>query len=110
MQQITTHQIPLNGTSPSDLNTLKGIIESNAGVFDEHLLTGFGGDARYSVIDGSFKITMIAEGFFEYTAEINFYAGCADMDDTSTINGTMEFEIEGDNIIIDLDETVWDVR
>ncbi len=110
MQQITTHQIPLYGTNPSDLNALKDIIESNAGSFDEHLLTGFGGDARYSVIDGSFEITVIAEGFFEYTAEINFYAGCADMDDTSTINGTMEFEIEDDNIIIELDETVWDVR
>ncbi len=110
MQQITNHQIPLSGTNSLDLNVLKDIIESNAGAFDEHLLTGFGGDARYSVIDGSFEIKSIAEGFFEYTAEINFYAGCADMDDTSTINGTMEFEIEDDKIIIELDETVWDVR
>ena len=32
------------------------------------------------------------------------------MNDTSSVNGTMEFEIEDGNIIIELDETVWDVR
>ena len=110
MQQIRNYELPLYGTNPTDLNALKVIIESNADKFDEYLLTGFGGDARYSVIDGSFEVTTIAEGFIEYTAEINFYAGCADMDDTSTINGTMDFEIEDDSIILELDETVWDVR
>ncbi|HEM8673202.1 TPA: hypothetical protein U2Q59_000818 [Enterobacter hormaechei] len=110
MQQIKNHKIPLDGTNPTDLNALKDIIESNSYMFEEYLLTDFGGDARYSVVDGSFEITAIAEGFFEYTAEINFYAGCADMNDTSSVNGTMEFEIEDGNIIFELDETVWNVR
>lgn len=110
MHQIKSYELPLNGKNPSDLNALKDIIESNADKFNEYLLTDFGGDARYSVIDGSFEITSIAEGFFEYKVQINFYAGCADMDDTSTVDGSMDFEIEDNSIIIELDETVWNVR
>lgn len=108
--KTTQYVFPLNGCSSTNLNALKEIIESNADDFDDFLLSDFGGDARYSVIDGSFEITKIDDGFLEYTAEINFYAGCADMDDTSTINGNMDYEIENGSIVIELDESVWDVR
>ncbi|WP_313109597.1 hypothetical protein [Atlantibacter sp.] len=107
---IKTYEFPLDGNNSSNLTALKNIIEANSDNFEDFLLTDFGGDSRYSVIEGSFEVTNISDGFFEYSTEVNFYAGCADMNDTSTITGTMEYEIQNNSIVIELDETVWDVR
>ncbi|MFP2513995.1 hypothetical protein [Buttiauxella agrestis] len=104
------HQIPLNGITPTDLDGIKDLIESNSEIFNNYLLAGFGGNASFSVVDRSLEVTNIEPGYFEYTVLIDFYAGCKGMNDVDPRVESAEFDIKDGKIIIILDETVWNVE
>lgn len=107
---IKHYEISLNGSNPNNLETIKDILESNAHLFDKHLLADYGGDTRYSVMDGSFEVTEIGEEFFNFEAAINFFAGCSDLNDSSAVDGQLPYEVRNGSIHIEVDETVWNVN
>ena len=107
---IVEHAIPLNGVAPDDLDGIKELIESNSEIFNDYLLAGFGGNASYSVIDGSFEVTNIEMGCLEYSASIHFFAGCRNLNDVDSTDGSLEFDVEDGKITFSIDETVWNVE
>jgi len=104
------YRLPLNGTASSNLRAISEIIETNSGIFDNYLLSRYGDDSRYTVVDGSFEVTDIGEDIFSFTAEIEYYAGCPDINFEDTVNDQLEYEIIDSDIVINLDETSWEVR
>lgn len=104
------HIFPLHGVSPSNLRAISEIIETNSAIFDNYLVSGYGDDSRYQVVDGSFEVLDIGDEIFSYTAEIEYYAGCPDINFEDTVNGQLEYEIVDGNLVITIDETPWDVR
>lgn len=107
---IVEYQIPLNGIAPTDLDGIKDLIESNSEIFNNYLLAGFGGDAGYSVIEGSFEVINIEIGGLEYTASIHYFAGCRNLNDVDSTEGGLEFDVEDEKIKFSIDETVWNVE
>ncbi|MEN4767308.1 hypothetical protein [Duffyella gerundensis] len=107
MQKIKTYTISIKDTDSSDLGEIKKVFEENASLFNAHFLSTYGGDARYSVIAGSFKVIGITEDFLEFTAQINFFAGCNDQNEVFDVDSCIDYEIDEDQITFELDETVW---
>ncbi|UJD93756.1 hypothetical protein FS593_05345 [Lelliottia amnigena] len=104
------YRFPLNGSDPDNQRALREIIESNASSFDDYLLSSHSGDSQYSVNDGTFEVIEIGERFFSYKVDMQYFAGCKDMNFEDTLEGTIEYEILEGHIVIRLDETAWDVR
>lgn len=104
---VANYEIDLNGIHPTNLEAVQGLLESNSHLFEDFFLARFGGDASYSVIDGSFEVTGIGEGFFEYEVGINFYAGCRNMNESFENTGMIEYEVRDGRIYIEVDEAVW---
>lgn len=107
MSNIQTHTIPIPDGISSDLTKIKDVIEEHSSKFDDYILSAYSGDARYSVFDGSFEVTSISEDFFEFTAQVQYYAGCAGQNDVFDVDGSVEYQIENDQLSFELDETVW---
>lgn len=78
--------------------------------FDDYLLSSHSGDSQYSVNDGTFEVIEIGKRFFSYKVDMQYFAGCKDMNFEDTLEGTIEYEILEGHIVIRLDETAWDVR
>ncbi|EBW9526203.1 hypothetical protein P3Y99_000010 [Salmonella enterica] len=106
---IENYEIALNDVDPTNLGAVKDLLETHSHLFNDYFLAGYGGDARYSVIDGSFEVIGIGDGFFEYEVGINFYAGCSGMNDTLEDQGMLEYEVRDGSILIEVDEAVWRV-
>ncbi|MBS6210499.1 hypothetical protein [Citrobacter sp. Cpo069] len=106
---VENYEIALNDVDPTNLGAVKDLLETHSHLFNDYFLAGYGGDARYSVIDGSFEVIGIGDCFFEYEVGINFYAGCSGMNDTLEDQGMLEYEIRDGSIHIEVDEAVWRV-
>lgn len=104
---VKNYLIPLNGVDPKNLEAIKGLLETHSSMFENYFLAGYGGDASYSVIDGSFEVISIGEDYFEYEVGINFFAGCRDMNDSHEDTGLIDYEIRDGEIHIELDDSVW---
>lgn len=104
------YEISLNGIEHNDLDAIKDLIESNSHIFEPYFLSGYGGDAQYSIIDGSFEVIEIGVGFFECSMGINYYAGCRNLNNNHEDQNMFEYEIKDGKIHIEIDETIWDVR
>lgn len=104
---VENYEIDLNGVDPANLDAVTELLESNSHLFDDYVLARYGGDASYSVIDGSFEVTGIGEDFFEYEVGINFFAGCRDMNNSFENTGTIEYEVRDGRLHIEVDEAVW---
>lgn len=107
MNKIVHYKLPLTEGGINNLNEISALIEDNSILFESAVLSTYGGDSRYSFLDDSFKVSSIVNGFVEFTCQVNFYAGCADQNDTFDESGSFEFEIEEGHLVFELDETVW---
>ncbi|CFR18190.1 hypothetical protein [Yersinia frederiksenii] len=110
MTGIKTYEIPLNGINESDLESIKTLIESNAEIFKKDVLAKYGGDARYSLVDGSFEVIGISDEHIDFICLINFFSGCRDLNRTDPAEGQSGYYIENGNIIFDIDESIWEVE
>lgn len=107
MNKITLYQLPIDENETHNLSEIKELIEANSTLFVDSVLSTYGGDSRYSFVDDSFKVSSIVNGFVEFTCQVNFYAGCADQNETFDEDGSFEYEIEEGHLVFELDETVW---
>ncbi|HDL6854422.1 TPA: hypothetical protein PXO06_002606 [Yersinia enterocolitica] len=107
MTGIKTYEIPLNGISEKDLESIKLLIERHAEIFEGDILAPYGGDAGYSVVDGSFEVIGISDEHIDYIYSLNHFAGCRDLNSTDQLEGGSDYYIENNNIIFDINETVW---
>jgi hypothetical protein len=107
MTILKEYTLPLKAGAPEDLKQVEVIFEENASLFDDHILSAYGEDARYSVLDGSFEVLSLTEDFIEFTAKVNFYSGCSDQDEVFDVEGSVDYAIQDGNITFELDETVW---
>ena len=101
------YEIDLNGVDPANLDAVKGVLESHSHLFKDYFLAGYGGDARYSVIDGTFEVASIGGDYFEYEVGIDFFAGCKDMNDSHEDTGLIDYEVRDGRIHIELDDSIW---
>jgi len=104
------YRIPLQDISADNLESIKGLIEDNARMFDKHLLANVGNDSSYSVVEEAFVVTAIDATFFEYRAALNFFAGCRDINEDDTVKGRVAYSIREKHIVFSLDETPWQVE
>ncbi|WP_300001592.1 hypothetical protein [uncultured Cedecea sp.] len=109
MSDITHYQIPLNGVSPEDDVALKALFEAHAALFDSAILSTYGGDIRYAVVAGSFSVTGLSDGKVNYDCQVNYFAPCHDQNDFFQVQGSANYEVTGENIILKLDETLWNI-
>ncbi|MGV4179618.1 hypothetical protein [Citrobacter portucalensis] len=107
---ISIHRLPLNDVEVDDLKGISVVIESNAHIFNDYLLAPYGGDASYSVCDGSFEVTDIADGYIEFCYDIQYFNGCKDMNFIDQKHDNLEYSIDGNQLIFELDETAWRVE
>lgn len=107
MSNIKTHVIPIPDGIAPDLTKVKELLEEHSSKFDDYILSAYSDDARYSVFDGSFEVTSITEDFFEFIAQVQYYAGCAGQNDVFDVDGSVEYQIDNGNLSFELDETVW---
>lgn len=107
---INECRLPLNDVDADDLKGISEVIESNAHIFNDYLLASYGGDASYSVCDGSFEVTDIAEGYIEFCYDIQFFNGCKDMNFIDQKHDNLEYFIDEHNVVFELDETAWRVE
>lgn len=106
MTKLQTYEIPFEH-DPSNLDAVKVAIERQASLFDDLILSSYGGDARYSVFHDSFEITAITDNTFEFTAQVQYFAGCSDQNDVFDFDDVVDYEIAENKIVFELDETVW---
>ncbi|CAH1456085.1 TPA: hypothetical protein MFX78_23235 [Klebsiella pneumoniae] len=104
---VKDYEIDLNGVDPANLDAVTGVLESHSHLFEDYFLAGYGGDASYSVIDGTFEVVSIGENYFEYEVGINFFAGCRDMNDSHEDTGLINYEVRDGCIHIELDDSIW---
>lgn len=107
MTILKEYTLPFQSGAPEDLKQVAAIFEENASLFDDHILSSYGGDARYSVLDGSFEVVSLTEDFLEFTAQVNFYSGCSDQNEVFDVEGSVDYALQDGNITFELDETVW---
>jgi len=110
MSDVKNYLIPLNGISPEDNVALKALFEAHSRLFDGAILSAYGGDVRYAVVDGSFSITSLSDGHITYQCQVNYFAPCHDQNDFFQTQGSANYEIAGENIVLKLDETLWNVE
>lgn len=106
MPKLQTYEIPYE-LDAANLESIKKAIESKASLFDDLILSSYGSDARYSVFHDSFEITAITDSTFEFTVQVQFFAGCSDQNDVFDFDDVVDYEIEDNKIVFELDETVW---
>ncbi len=109
MSDVKNYLIPLNGTSPEDNFALKAVFEAHSGLFDGAILSAYGGDTRYAVVEGTFSVTGLSDGQVTYQCQINYFAPCHDQNDFFQAQGSANYELAGENIVLQLDETLWNV-
>lgn len=107
MTNLKAYTLTIPEGASIDHQQIKAIIERNASLFNDFILSEYGGDARYSVFDESFKVTALADDFFEFTVQVQFFAGCADQNDVFDVDKNVDYEIEENQLSFELDETVW---
>lgn len=107
MQELKIYEIPLNDGDIEDLEKIKEAIEDNSHLFDDFILSRYGGDARYSVFDDSFSVSSISDDFFVINVQVQFYAGCSDQNGLDDVEECIKYENVGDVLTFELDETVW---
>lgn len=63
------------------------------------------GDARYSYVERSLRVVSmdVWSGFVDIEFEVNFYAGCRDLNSTDVRAMTLDFKHDGEKLIFDLD-------
>lgn len=109
MSNLKQYLIPLNHVSPEDDAALKALFEAHSTLFDSAILSSYGGDVRYAVVEGTFSITLLHGGKIHYHCQVNYFAPCHDQNDFFQTQGDAEYSIEGGNIILKLDETLWNI-
>ena len=109
MSNLKQYLIPLNNVSPEDDAALKALFEAHSRLFDIAILSAYGGDVRYAVVEGTFGITLLPGGKIHYHCQVNYFAPCHDQNDFFQAQGNADYSIEGENIILNLDETLWNV-
>lgn len=107
MSKKVQYEFDITGVSDGDLNALKGIIEASPSVFEDSVMSSFGGDARYTYESDSFKVTEIYDGEFIIEVDVSYFEGCKDKDDCNAVELSVSYEIVGSKMIFELDETVW---
>ncbi|MDF7627699.1 hypothetical protein PUG46_00280 [Erwiniaceae bacterium L1_55_4] len=106
MPKLKTYKVPFD-LAATNLDAIKKAIESKAIVFDDLVLSSYGGDARYSVFHDSFEVTSVTDSTFEFTVQVQYFAGCADQNDVFDFDEVVDYTIEDNQIVFELDETVW---
>lgn len=109
MGQIKKYAIPLNGIPAADIAALKRVLEAHAALFNAAILSAYGGDIRYSVMDNSFTVTDISGGRIDYLCQVNYFAPCNDQNDFFQATGSAYYKIANDEIVLELDEKLWNV-
>ncbi|MCX8958051.1 hypothetical protein EHW66_02270 [Erwinia psidii] len=107
MTKMTTYRIPLDGTDAEDPEGIRALFENNAGMFEEALLSSYAGDIRYSMLHKTFQVSSLSPGLIKYRCQLNFYAGCTDQNETFDEAGSVAYQIEDNQIVFALDETIW---
>lgn len=110
MSNIKNYVIPLEGVSANDPAALKALLEDNSSLFDSAILSTYGGDIRYAVIDDSFTVTNLADGQIKYSSKIHYFAPCNDQNDIFEAHGSANYTIIDEVLTLTLDETVWNVE
>lgn len=109
MSNLKQYCIPLNHISPTDDVALKALFEAHSTLFDGAILSTYGGDVRYAVVKETFRVTLQPGGKIHYHCQVNYFAPCHDQNDFFPVQGNGDYAIEGGNIILKLDETLWNV-
>lgn len=109
MSDVKNYLIPLNGISPEDNVALKALFEAHSTLFDGAILSAYGGDVRYAVVDGTFSVTSLLDGQVDYQCQVNYFAPCHDQNDFFQVQGRADYEIEAGNVNLKVDETLWNV-
>lgn len=107
MSKYVKHHIDITGIDKDDLNALKTIIEDHAFLFEDTIMGSFGGDTRYTYEADSFEVDEIHDGDFSIKVDVSYYEGCKDKDDCDSQELSVSYEILGNEIVFELDETVW---
>jgi len=110
MSNVKDYVIPLNGVSPEDLAALKVLFEAHSTLFNGAILSAYGGDIRYAVVDNSFTVTSLSDGRIKYLCQVNYFAPCHDQNDFFQVEGSADYDVAEGNIILKLDETLWNVE
>lgn len=109
MSNVKDYVIPLNGVSPEDLTAVKGLFETHSQLFNAAILSTYGEDIRYAVADGTFGVTELSDGQVKYLCQVNYFAPCHDKNEFFQVQGNADYAVVGENIILKLDETLWNV-
>lgn len=109
MDNIKKHTIYLGGGDVKDTVFLKQTIEGHASLFDRAILSTYGGDTRYTVVDNSFHITGISADKISYCCQVNYFSPCHSQNENFETAGSAYYHIMGDELVLALDETLWNV-
>jgi len=109
MSNVKNYLISLNGVSPEDDVALKALLEAHSKLFDGAILSTYGGDVRYAVVEGTFTVTSLSDRQIKYFCQVNYFAPCHDQNDFFQTEGSADYDIEEGNIILKLDETLWNI-
>lgn len=62
MSDVKNYLIPLNGISPEDNFALKTLFEVHSKLFDGAILSVYGGDVRYAVVEEALPLRVYPTG------------------------------------------------
>lgn len=110
MGNESEYRLTLGNINPNDLNAISDLICKNADKFENFVLSSISdSDSRYSYDSYNFEITYIDEGSFNFSAPYTYYEGCVDNDFSSSVEGSIEYEIIDGELVFTLNELDWDV-
>ncbi|MBS0847267.1 hypothetical protein [Citrobacter sp. JGM124] len=109
MNNIRKYTIPLDENSVESMVDLSKLLEAHASVFSGTILSAYGGDIRYAIVDDSFTITNISAEKINYCCKINYFAPCNGQNEVFEGKGEVSYNIVNNKIILELDETLWNV-
>lgn len=99
--------ISLSGVDKSDLKAISALIELNADIFADAVMSYFRGEREYEYQSDTFEVTNIDNEVIEFCVDVQYYAGCKDMNHLIQKRGSAGYEISGGYLEIHLDETEW---